>query len=358
MIRNLVIIGTLLLLSACTNSVHERNRMTGNDVVDGIVFYDWEDDIPQEVLDQFTEETGISVNYLTYQSEREMEFNLYFRNADFDVVIMDNDTISEAIKYNLLSKLDYEYIPNFKFISIDFRDLVYDSGNTYSIPFNWGTTGIIYLKNDEFDAPKAWSDLWQVPESIKIGIKYEMPYDNLAFTKKMIGVSINDCDPKTLENVAIQFMALRENIVWIEADAKASIDELEAGNIDMLVGWSDDVFEAKKQGLDVEYVLPEEGTMLWGDSYVVTARSENKDAAMKFINYLLDPQVSAEILEYNNYASANDSVSDYLPADLINDSIIFPDNETMQFSEIYMPVTNKCNAMQLRIWDEIIEAIE
>jgi spermidine/putrescine transport system substrate-binding protein len=358
MIWRIFVLGSFLLLTACSKYVPVNEPVSDDKVPVEIVLFDWEDDIPQEVLDDFLEETGIVVDYIGYDSEQEAEINLFYRNSDFDVIVVDNDSIPLLTKNHLLAEMNYELIPNYKYISINFRDLVYDPENKYSIPFNWGTTGIIYRKGDMINPPQAWADLWQYSDSIKIGLKREMAFDNLAFAKKMLGVSINDCDPQKMQNVADQFLLLEDNVVWLETDAKHSIDELQNGNVDMVIGWSDDVLEAEERGLEVVYVLPEEGTVLWGDSFVISARSKHHDEAAQFINYLIDPEVSAKIIEYNNYASANDSVQEFLPADLVNSPIIFPDNDSMRHAEIYLPVSDECNALHLQTWKNILNAIE
>jgi spermidine/putrescine-binding protein len=351
-------IGALAILSACAKSQADYGIETVEEPPVKINFYDWEGDIPVEVIDAFTEETGIQVKYSTYESGTEAELNMYYRNGDFDVVVVDNDLIPSLQAHNLLSPLNYENIPNFKYISIDFRDLIYDPKNTYSVPFNWGTTGLIFENNDEFSAPSSCADFWEYPESVKIGLREDLLFDNFSFTKKVLGASINECDSQVLYRAKERLLALGPNIVLVASDSATAVDDLESGRIDILVGWSDDVFEARERNMDVTYILPSEGTMLWGDSFVVPLRSHHKEEAEAFINFLLEPKNAALILEYNNYASANDSARELLPEDLKHDPIIFPSDDSMLYSEIYLPVSDECNAEQIRLWKEIISEIE
>ena len=351
-------IGIVVILAACSGPWMDKNKIPEEITPNTIVLYDWEGDIPFSVIHSFTEETGINVKYITYGSDIEAEMNMYYRNGDFDVVVIDNDAIPLLKEQNLLAPLNYENVPNFRYISINFRDLVYDPDNIYSIPFNWGTTGLIYLDNDKFVPPSAWADLWVYPETVKIGLREDLPYDNLALTKKVLGESINECAPVVLDRVKERILELRSKIVFVDADSEMAIDELEDGKIDILVGWSDDVFEARDRNLEAQYVLPDEGTMLWGDSFVIPLRSRHKAEAESFINYLLVPENAALILEYNNYASANDSVSSFLSGELKNDSIIFPTDDAMYLSEIYLPVSDECNFQQINLWKDIVSEIE
>lgn len=124
-----------------------------------LIFYDWEDDMPQAVLDAFTEEYGVGVQYVSYQTQIEAIKNIAAGEV-YDVVVMDNDYLPELVADDLLATIDYRNIPNFDNISANFRDLIYDPGNKHSVPFNWGTTALL-VRADLFEGEiTSWNDLW------------------------------------------------------------------------------------------------------------------------------------------------------------------------------------------------------
>ena len=351
----LILIGSFSLLIACRFVKSEV--LISPEAPVKLVYYDWEDDIPIDVLDDFTERTGIQVEYQPYLSDTIAEHNLVNGIGIYDVMIADNDTVSLLIKNGLLHELSYENIPNFRYISINFRDLVYDPGNRYSIPFNWGSTGLISRNQQEELRIKTWADLWRLSDEIKIGIRKDIPLDNFAIAKRKLGYSINECDPAVITTAYQALLELTPNLVPLNADTESAIDALESGEIDFLVGWSDDVFEARSRDMDVIYFLPEDGTFLWGDSYIIPMNSSHKAEAEQLINFFLEPKIAARILAYNNYASANDRAYAYLPAELVFDKIIFPPAESLKYAEIFMPISEECHALQLDLWKQLIDQL-
>ncbi len=348
----LVIIGLNFLLAACQNSLPTPEPAPPESIK--LIYYDWEDDIPADVLEEFTARTGIQVVYESYSSDIIVEQDLLDGNGIYDVVVVDNDSIPILVENNLLHELVYENIPNFRYISINFRDLVYDPGNQYSVPFNWGSTGLIWLSDEALPPITSWSDLWTYSENLRIGIRKDDPFDSFAMAKKMLGYSINTCDPASMNEAYQALVALSPSIVQVDTDAGSGIDALQAGEVDLLIGWADDVFEARSRDLNVVYLLPDEGTFLWGDSYVIPNHSPHKREAEQLINFFLEPDIAARILAYNNYASANDQVIASLPTELAMDEIIFPTTSNLLNSEIFMPISEECSQKQLDLWEQFI----
>jgi spermidine/putrescine transport system substrate-binding protein len=158
-----------------------------------LVLYDWPDDIPQSVLDDFTAEYGVQVIYLTYDSMEEAMENIQAGNL-YDVAVIENDFLPSLLADNLLAEIDYQNVPNFKNISANFRDLAHDPGNQHSIPYSWGTTGLL-VRSDLVEHPVSqWADLWKPGYPGKLAVRAE-PLELVGVTLKSLGYSLNSEDP-------------------------------------------------------------------------------------------------------------------------------------------------------------------
>lgn len=171
-----------------------------------LVFYDWALDVPQEVLDGFTAEYGIKVRYETYDSTEEAVANLEAGKM-YDVVVMDSRYIPRLLEKKLLARLNHANLTNFDNISPDFRNPAFDPGNAYTIPFNWGTVGIL-VRNDQVSAPvKRWADLWDARYAGKIGLWREGAMrEIIGYTLMSLGYSCNTVNPNTL--------TMRSSVYW------------------------------------------------------------------------------------------------------------------------------------------------
>jgi spermidine/putrescine transport system substrate-binding protein len=321
-----------------------------------LIFYDWEEDIPQSVLDGFTEEYGVRVTYLTYEAQEDALANIQAGKV-YDVVVLDNDYIPEFVRRDLLAEIDYRNVPNFKNISASFRDLAYDPGNKHSLPFNWGTTGLV-IRSDLVEKPVTrWADLWQLADAHKIAMRDE-PRDQLGAALKSLGYSINTEDPDELEKALEHLLEIRPQVVVVDPYAEAVIPLLVSGEVVAVIGWAEDALEGREEHESIVYVLPEEGPMLWGDNFVIPTNSPRKVTAEVFLNYLLRPQVAAQIVNENTYASANESASPYIDPEIRDDPVIFPSSEDLANAEIYLPLTAEGEALYQDTWQRFKAAVQ
>jgi len=350
----LIFISLSIILVACNNN----SNLSANPPAESLVYYNWEDDIPIEVLDEFTARTGISVEYQTFESSQEAENNLQNGAYHYDVLAVETDSISRLVANQLVAELNYDNIPNAKFVSNAVHSPTFDQDKVYSVPFDWGSTGLIVLQDNNLPDLKAWKDLWNTSDWVTIGMRENMPYDNFAMAKKGLGYSINDCDPGVLYSAFEELKELSPRIKLVDVEAGPAIDLLESGEIDILIGWSDDITEAKDRGLAVKYILPEEGTFLWGDSYVVSASTDKKKQAEQLINFLLEPEIAAKIMIHSSYASTNSEVNDFLPSYMIYDTTIFPTREGLINAESYIPLEASCTRRILELWDVYIQGFD
>jgi spermidine/putrescine transport system substrate-binding protein len=319
-----------------------------------IVFYNWEGDLPEEILQAFEKETGVHVVYEIYEAQEDALENI--RSGEvYDLVVLENRFIPIAAGEGLLAELNHAALPNFKNVSPAFRDLIYDPGNRFSAPYNYGVTALV-VRSDLAAAPVTrWSDLWRPEFTGKAAIWYGLPRDTLAFTLKSLGYSGNSEDEDQLERALEQLIALEP--LRLEAyDLETAAPALASGDIALCVGYAGDVLASRKAGLDVAFVLPAEGALLWGDTFVIPANSPNKATAEALLNFLMRPDINAEIANQNYYATPNQAAWPLIDPLIYNDPVIFPPQEAMANVEIILPLSAEGQALYDSIWERFEEA--
>jgi spermidine/putrescine transport system substrate-binding protein len=321
---------------------------------DGLVLYNWAGYMPQSVLDAFTAEYGVQVTYLTYNSMDEAIAQL--RDGQFyDVAVLENNNIKSLAAEGLLADIDYQNVPNFKNISPNFRDLTFDPGNRYSIPYDYGTTGLL-VRNDLVDPPLTrWADLWDPRFSGKIAVR-PLAYELIGISLKSLGYPLNSEDPQELEMALQHLLQLKPSLTYVDADTQKAIPTLLSGEAVVMVGWGNDALSARNENDNVAYLLPEEGTILWGESFVIPANSPNKHTAELFLNFLLRPEISAQITNENRYATANETAYSLIDPAIFTDPIVFPPANIFDKSDWYLPLSPDGETLYAGIWEGFLAA--
>jgi spermidine/putrescine transport system substrate-binding protein len=320
-------------------------------LADELIFYNWSDYMPQSVLDAFTAEYGVKVTFLAYDSMDQAVAQLR-AGQQYDVVVLEYDALPALITDGLLSEIDYHNVPNFKNISANFRDLAFDPGNEHSIPFGYGTTGLL-VRSDLVTAPiTRWTDPWDSRYLGKVAARAE-PYELIGVALKSLGFPLNSEDPQQLEAALQQLLIL--NPVLVDDETELAIPTLLNGETVIMIGWADDALQAQKENEAVNYILPEEGTLLWGDSFVIPSNSPHKYTAEVFMNFLLRPEIGAQIVNENHYATANEAAYPLIKSEVINNPLIFPPAETIQKADWYLPLSPGGEKLYAEIWGRFLE---
>lgn len=319
-------------------------------LADEIVLYNWADYMPQSVLDAFTAEYSVKVTYLTYTSIQEATTHLK-AGGEFDVVVMEHDVVPSLVADGLLSKINYENVPNFKNISSNFRDLNTDPGNQYSIPYNYGTTGLV-VRSDLVEMPVSrWADLWDPRYSGKIAAR-ALPGELIGVALKSLGYSLNSEDPQQLE-AALQQLIILDPII-VDDQTSMAIPVLFNGDAVIMIGWANDVLQAQQKDKSISYVLPAEGTLLWGDTFVIPAKSTRKYTAELFLNFLLRPEISAQIVNEIHYANTNEAAYPMIDTKIINNSIVFPPPDILKKADWYGTLSPAGEKLYADIWERFL----
>lgn len=299
--------------------------------------FSWSEYIPHSVILKFEDETGIKVNYSEYDSNETLYAKLKTNPKNsYDVLIPSAYFIPRLVQQNMLQKIDLNKIPNRKGINPILMSRSFDSHNEYSLPFAFGTTGIVV--NDRYYDPKKitrWKDLWD-PQFKNQLLLLNDPRDVFSMALHSLGYSINDKDPGHIYQAYLYLRKLIPNIKLFGSEATVSIYADEDARIGM--SYNGGAYAAYRENHHLHYIYPKNSTDLWIDCFVIAKNAPHVDNAHRFINFILRPDISAEIVKANGYSSASLTAMQSLPADLRNNSIINPKPEQIESAELIMDV--------------------
>jgi spermidine/putrescine-binding protein len=291
-----------MLLSACGGSGSSQQSKVMN-------LYAWSDYIPQQLLDDFTAKYGIKVNYDTYSSNEEMLAKLQAGASGYDVVIPSDYTVAIMVKQNMLEALDRSKITNFANIDTRFTDQYYDPGNKYTVPYQWGTTALVYDKTKVPSEPKSWKDLWD-PQYKGHLVVLDDEREVIGMALQTLGFDKNSTDPAQLDQAKQQLIALKPNILLFNSDDPES--SLITGETWAGLVYNGNASLAYQSDPNSVYICPTEGCGLWFDNLAVPKGAPHFDAAMLFIDFVLDAKESILITQEFPYSNPNKAALDYL----------------------------------------------
>lgn len=299
--------------------------------------YNWGEYIDEDVITQFEDETGISVVYDVFETNEEMYPVVEAGGVKYDVVCPSDYMIQRMIDNNMLAELDYDNIPNAKQIGDDYWNMSkdFDPKNQYAVPYCWGTVGILYNKQmlEQLGVPKptSWANLWDPKLSDEILMQNSIR-DAFMIALKQKGYSLNTSNPEELaeaRDMLIQQKPLVQAYVIDQVRDKMINGEAAEGVIysgEML--YIQEQIEELGLDYDLEYVVPEEGTTLWIDCWVVPKNAENKEAAEKWINFLCRPDIAKKNFDYITYSTPNTGAYELSDEELQNNEALFPDMDS------------------------------
>ncbi|KZZ83452.1 ABC transporter substrate-binding protein [Bacillus sp. SJS] len=314
-------------------SINQLNSSQGYSGGNTLTIYNWGDYVDPELIDRFEKETGIKVIYQTFDSNEAMMTKISQGGTTFDVAMPSEYAISKMKEDGLLIPLDHSKLPNLKNIDARFMDLSFDPGNQYSIPYFWGTVGIVY-NPDMLNGKKitSWNDLWDPEMKNKI-LLADGAREVMGMGLNSLGYSLNDTNEAHLQEAKAKLNTITPNVKAIVGDEIKMLlanEEAAAG-----VVWSGDASEIMGENEKLDYVVPEEGSNLWFDNMVIPKTAANREAAHQFINFMLEPDVAAQNVEYVGYSTPNKKGLAILPEEISGDERFYPDTETTEKLEVY-----------------------
>lgn len=331
-IRSLFI-GIICLIVVFLFAISRLEKDSGMQNADTLTIYNWGDYIDPDLIKQFEQETGYKVNYETFDSNEAMFTKIRQGGTAYDITIPSEYMIQKMREENMLIPLDYTKISGMENIDPRFKNLDFDPNNQYSIPYFWGTLGIVY--NDKFVNEQDiahWSDLWR-PELKDNIMLIDGAREILGLSLNRLGYSLNSKDDAQLKQAAQTLNQLTDNVKAIVADEikMYMINEESA----VAVTFSGEAAEMLEENAHLHYVIPEEGSNLWFDNIVIPKTAKNMDGAYAFINFMLRPENAAQNATYIGYSTPNQQAKALLPESITSDPQFYPDDTTIAHLEVY-----------------------
>ncbi|MGQ7367061.1 ABC transporter substrate-binding protein [Streptococcus suis] len=323
------IIAIILILWGISSKL-EADSTQGT--TDKLVIYNWGDYIDPELLEEFTAETGIQVDYQTFDSNESMYTKIKQGGTTYDLTIPSEYMISKMTEENMLIKLDKSKIEGLENIDPQFMGLSFDKNNDYSIPYFWGTLGIVYNETMVENPPQEWEDLWseEYRDNIMLidGVREVM-----GFGLQSLGHSLNSKNPAEIEKAAEHLYNLTPNVKAIVADEIKGYMIQDAAAI--AVSFSGEASEMLDGNENLRYVVPSKGSNLWFDNMVIPKTAKNLEGAYAFMSFMLRPENALRNAEYVGYSTPIPAAKAMLDEETQNDESFYPSEETMKKMEVY-----------------------
>ncbi len=347
--------------SAQTLTIEDKDyykRFKGDDI--SINVYNWgeyistgADEGTLDVNAEFEKLTGIKVNYTNYATNEELYAKLKGGGTTYDVIIPSDYMISKMIKEKLIQPLDMENIPNFRYIMDNYRNLAYDPENAYSVPYTWGTVGIIY-NAEEIDIPREeidWDILWNKEYKDQI-LMFDNPRDAFAIAEIMLGYSLNTEDPAELKAAAEK---LREQKDVVQAYVMDEVfDKMAAGEALLAPYYAGDALTILEDNEDLDFAVPKSGTNLFVDAMCIPTSAKQKEAAEMYINFMCEPDIAFANIDYICYSTPHSAAFDMLDEEVQNDPVSYPDSEFIaNKTTVFVNLSDDANEMMSQLWTEM-----
>lgn len=323
-----LIVGALLILS--TKLIDPPPAKGKKDV---IYVYNWGEYIDPALTKKFEKETGIKVVYETFDSNEAMMAKIKNGGTPYDVAVPSEYTIQKMAKEDLLIPIDHKKLSNLKNIDKDFMNLPFDPENKYSIPYFWGTVGILYnpekTKGIDFNS---WNSLWDKRLNKDV-LVVDGAREGIGFSLNSMNESLNETNPKKLEKAQNKLIKLSPNVRGVVGDEINTMMVQNESNV--AVVWSGMAADIMSENDKLDFVVPKEGSNLWFDNMVIPKTAQNVEGAHKFINFLLEEKNGKQNTEWVGYATPNKASYKLLDKETREDERFYPDANIRKKLEVY-----------------------
>ena len=318
-----------------------------------VIVYNWGEYLDPDVIDMFEEETGIHVIYEEYETNEIMYPKVQSGAIAYDVVCPSDYMVQRMIENNLLAEINFDNIPNIKYIDNIYMDLStqFDESNRYSVPYLWGTVGILYNRTMVDEPVNSWGILWDEKYKDSI-LMQDSVRDAFGVALKYLGYSLNSTDLDELEEAK---KLLIEQKPLVQAYVVDQVRDKMIGN-EAAIGviYSGEALYCQEENPDLEYVIPKEGSNLWIDSWVIPKNARNKGNAEAFINFLCRPDIAKMNFEYITYSIPNSAGRALIEDDWMrNSTIAFPDISQLENCETFRFLGDENEVIYNELWREV-----
>ena len=308
-----------------------------------------------DAIKEFEELTGIDVNYTLFETNESLYTKLKSGAANYDVIIPSDYMIGKLINEDMLLKLDMDNIPNISKIGKEYQSLSYDPNNEYSVPYSWGTVGIIYNTTMVDEVVDSWEIMWNEKYKGEI-LMFNNSRDAFAIALKKEGLSLN---PSTQEELDIAKEALIEQKPLVQAYVMDEVfDKMIGGEAAIAPYYAGDAITMIADNPDLAFAIPKEGTNYFVDALCVPKDSQNKEAAEMFINFMCETQVALATTEYIGYSSPQVESIELLSDEMKNSPISYPSAEVLATTETFNVLPDEMNKAMDEAWSQVKSSSE
>lgn len=303
-----------------------------------------------DVNKEFEKETGIKVNYTTYDSNENMYNKIKGGGASYDIVIPSDYMIERMIDEDLLEKIDFNNIPNYKNIMEKYKNLYFDPENEYSVPYNVGMVGLVYNTKMVDGTPDSWSVMWDEKYKGQV-LMFNNPRDAFGIAQFLLGIDINTTNVQDWEKA---YEKLKEQKPIVQSYVMDDVfNKMEGGEAAIAAYYAGDCISMAENNPDLAFVYPKEGTNIFVDSICIPKGCQNKEAAEIYINFLLRGDIALANAEYMCYATPNQAVLDNEEYSLRDNEMLYPDEESAPPTEYFHNLNSEMLMLMTSLWDNL-----
>ncbi len=317
--------------------------------------FNWADYIDEDVIKQFEEETGIKVNYMTFTTNEDMMVQVEASPNAFDVCFPSEYIVERMLEEDLLAEINYDNIPNAKYLLENLRNPSYDADNAHSLPYMWGTVGILYNTTMVDDAVDSWGILWDQKYANNV-FMLDSIRDSMGITLRYLGYSMNTRDILALESAKEKLIEQKQSGMVKAYQVDETKDKMVQGEAALAVVWSGDAEYAIELNSDLAYAIPKEGSNVWVDCMVIPKEAKNKENAEKFIDFLCRPDIAQKNCEVIGYSSPNSGAIELMGEEYTSNTVMNPSEEELAGCEYFNDISSDYLAVYNALWAEVKSA--
>lgn len=304
-----------------------------------------------DVNKEFEKLTGIKINYENYDSNEAMYTKLKSGAVSYDIIIPSDYMIDRLLGENMLKEIDFSKITNYNLIDEKYKGLYFDPDNQYSVPYNVGMFGLIYNTDIVTETPDSWAIMWDEQYKDNI-LTFNNPRDAFAIAQFLLGIDVNTTDKADWDRAADKL--IEQNKVLQGKVMDLIFNKMESGNAAIGAYYAGDFLTMRENNDKLAFVYPKEGVNIFVDSVCIPKNNQNYEAALMYINFLLEPDIALANAEYIRYASPNTSVIENENYSLKDEKILYPDEEDMPVCEYFHDLPSDTRSYYESLWEKVV----
>ncbi len=345
----ILLVAIVLILAGCAGDSEKPATQSINVYNWGIYISDGTDGYI-DVNAEFTKKTGIQVNYTTFETNESLYTKLKTGGANYDVIFPSDYMVSKLIDEDMLAPLNYDNIPNYSHIDEEFKGRSYDPEDRYTVPYTWGAVGLIYNSKYITKDVDSWELMWDEEYAGKI-LNFDNPRDAFGIAQILLGIDPNS---NKLEDIEKAGEKLAEQKPLIQSYVMDQVyGQMQDEEAWIAAYYAGDYLLMSQENENLEFVYPKEGFNLFIDVMCIPKDAENKEAAEAYINFLTDPEIAGQNLDYIGYSAPMSAAKEYMDEEMANSDIAYPSDEVLSRGVVYENLTEETTKRMNELFNDI-----